>query len=286
MERKEKLHFNVPTVETVDYNRIYVYDSNVINPKELFIPYLRNRGGREDAIAKHIQEIKKVILDGGMRKLPPIVVDINTLQIPDGNCRFKALLSALDDEVFDNLTLKVIYEDIPEEEFDDRVIELNTGQKSWSLLDYIYNHKLRGSGSHKKFIEFCVSNETLHSKDGLINPRYGAAALCIPQTHLKKSSLNVTDEAIEVANKAVYEAAEVRKKFSEDANANGGGWYEPYLRAWAEFRNSLGNIPFEEYLKEVSKTLKNRKSEVKVPYGSNKKADWNGFFRTVKSYMV
>ena len=255
--------------------------------QELFIPYLKNRGGREDALAKHVQEIRDGILkDGGMDRIPPIYIDINTLQIADGNCRFNALLSILNDELLDNITLRVIFEDIPEESFDERVIQYNMGQKSWSTVDFIYNYMLRGYDSYKKLIDFCMSDDTLHTKDGKINPRYAAAALRVSANDLKKSTLNITDADIEIGHKVVQEAAEVRKKFSEDAKANGGGWYEPYLRAWAEFRDSLGGIQFGDYLKELNKTLKGRKTEVKVPYGSNKKADWNVFFRAVKSYIA
>ena len=173
MTRTEKCHFGVPTVDTVDYKHIYVYNSDAINPRELFTPYLRNRGGRDDAIEKHIQEIAKAILEkGSMDDIPPIFVDINTLVIGDGNCRFKALIRLLEQGMIGNLNLKVIYEDIPADRFDERVIEWNQGQKSWSLLDFIYNFSLRGNVNYTKFIDFCKSDDTLHKADGTINPTY------------------------------------------------------------------------------------------------------------------
>ncbi len=282
------MEHNVPfSKQNVNYNEIYAFKASEIPVLEIFTRYLNNRGGREDAMEKHVREIKDAIVkDGSMDKIPPIIVDINTNQIVDGNCRFKALQYIIGEEVMplENLTLRVIYEDIPEDEFDDRVIKFNMGQQSWKLIDFIYNYSRRGFNSFTKLIDFCDRNETLH--DGTkINPRYGAAALKISTNDLKKTSLTITDETIEEGNQVVFEATEIRKQFTTDLKANGGGWYEPYLRAWAEFRSSLGDISFREYLREVRRTVQTRKRDVQVPYGSNKKADWNSFFRTVKTYI-
>lgn len=287
MKRVLKEHFDVPTKSTVDYSRIYTYDASVINPSELFEKYLRNRGGREDAISKHVREIRDAIVkSGNMDKFPPITVDINTLLIADGNCRFQALLDVIQEGLLDKpLRYRVIYEDIPEDKFDERVIELNQGQKSWTLLDFIYNYSLRGFDSYTKFITFCEEDETLHTRDGKINPRYASAVLGKTVNELKKPTLTLTDEEMELGKISAKEANEVRKRFSKDLKANGGGWYEAYLRAWTEFRGMLSDTSFKDYLKEVGVTVNNRKTQVKVPYGSNKKADWNAFFRAVKTYM-
>lgn len=282
MDRISKTNFNVPTKDTVNYSKIYEYNTNTINPKELFIPYLKNRGGRDDALSKHVQEIRDGILkDGGMNVFPPIFVDINTLQIADGNCRFNAVLSILNDELLDNMVLRVIYEDIPEDKFDERVIQLNQGQKSWSTVDFIYNYMLRGYDSYKRLIDFCMSDDNLHTEDGKINPRYAAAVLRVSVGDLKKSTLQISDEDVELGKEVVYEAARIRDTFSKDPKANGGGWFEPFLRAWAEIRSKLGETSFKDYLKAVNYTVRNRKSSNPVPYGSNKKSDWNKFFSTV-----
>ena len=275
-------HFGVPTKENVDYFKIYVFNTSSVNPRELFTPYLKNRGGREESLEKHIQEIKDGILkEGGMDNFPPIVVDINTLQIVDGNCRFNALLSVLSDESLPNVALKVIFENVSSEDFDERVINYNQKQKSWTTVDFIYNYKLRGYDSFDKLIKFCESDDSLHTKDGKINPRYAAAALRVSAQDLKKTTLTLRDSDIDTGTKVVREAAEIRKKFSEDAKANGGGWYEPYLRAWAEFRENLGATPFENYLRAVRVTVQNRRRDNPVPYGSNKKSEWYNFFSGV-----
>lgn len=278
--------FNVPLKNNVEFNRIYAFNTVEVPVQDIFVKYFNNRGGREDALEKHIKDIKDAIVKkGDMNEIPPIIVDINTMQIADGNCRFNAVLDIMKEGLIDNLVLRVIFEDIPEGEFDDRVIKFNMGQQSWRLIDFIYNYSLRGQESFSKLIDFCNRNESLH--DGkTINPRYGGAALKIPTSKLKDINLVINDEDIKRGNEVVYEASEIRKKFSSDLKANGGGWYEPYLRAWSEFRDNLGDISFKDYLKEVNQTVKYRKREVDVPYGSNKKGDWNKFFRAVYTYAL
>ena len=276
----------VPSKTDVQYDAIYSYCTNETDVKNTFKPYLLNRGGREDAIAKHVDELKQVIIKAkSMDKFPPITVDINTMQIVDGNCRFNALLKFM--ETNDTpMTLRVIYEDVPAEEFHDRVIYLNQGQKSWSTVDFIYHYSLRGNDNYKRLIEFCDEEEMLHDKGGKINPRYAAAALKIPVNSLKTPTLTLTEEQVAAGKRTLWEANEVRKKFVKDLKANGGGWLESYVRSYAEFRSTLGAIPFSDYLREVGNTVKSRKSEVKVPFGSNKKGDWGTFFRACKTYCM
>lgn len=272
--------------KNVDFSKIYSFNVAEVPVFEIFSRYLNNRGGREDAMEKHVREIKDAILkEGNMDKIPPIIVDINTNQIVDGNCRNKALQYVVEEGSIDkkNLVMRVIYEDVTENEFDERVIQFNMGQQSWKLIDFIYNYSLRGYTSFTKLIDFCNKNETLHDGNK-INPRYGAAALKISSSDLKNVSLTINDEEIEVGNQTVFEATEIRKQFTSDLKANGGGWYEPYLRAWAETRDCLGDISFKDYLREVRNTVQKRKRDAEVPYGSNKKSDWVKWFRTVKTY--
>lgn len=282
-----KNEFGVPTKETVDYNRIYEYDAFELG-NDVFVKYFNNRGGRDDAMINHIKKIRdSIIKNGGMERFPAIIVDINTLQIADGNSRWEAIMQIVEKKLMDKLTFKVVYEDIPPEEFDDVVIAYNIGQKSWALLDFIHNYSNRGFDSFSKLIAFCESHESLKNGNN-INPRYGAAALGIPTNSLKKTDLVLSDEDIRRGDKIIQEATDIRLLISPNPKANGGGWFEPYLRAWSEFSNVLTerDIRFEKYFKEVKITLKNRKSQVTVPYGSNKKQDWNSFFRTVLSYCL
>lgn len=276
---------------TVDYNRIYCFNSKDFDFNEVFKKYFANRGGRDgdNGLAKHVQNIAQAIInDGGTDMFPPIIVDINTMQIVDGNCRFEAITKVIA-ETKTNLEMKVVFIDVPESEFDDYVIRYNEGHRNWTLLDYIYNLEKRGVSSLTKFIEFCERNVGLYDeKKNNINPRYGAAALGISQSSLKKRDFILTDEEVAHGEVVAKEANMMRALFSSNPKANGGGWYEPYLRAYSEFRfkdNVLGNIPFDTYYRKMKSMLKNAQRKANVPYGSNKKSDWNGFFRNIKTYV-
>lgn len=276
--------FGLPNKTNVQYDRIYSVNVIETPVEEIFSKYFNNRGG--NSMDKHVREIRDAIIrEGGMDKFPPITVDINTNVIADGNCRFTAAMEIKESGALDELYIRVIFEDIEQSEFDTRVIELNMGQQSWKLNDFIYNYSLRGKESFSKLIKFCDRNESLHDKNGKINPRYAASALNVPASKLKDINLVITDEDVERGNEVVYEANEIRKKFSSDLKANGGGWYEPFLRAWSEYRDKLGTVTFKDFLREVNQSVKYRKREVNVPYGSNKKQDWNMFFRAVHSYV-
>lgn len=276
---------SVPFSEgTCDFSRVYSFNVNEVPVELIFEKYLRNRGGREDAIQRHIKELADAMIKvGSMAKMPPITVDINTMQIVDGNCRFQAMLMAK--EYVNGLVLRVIFEDIDENEFDDRVMELNMGHKSWSTTDIIYNYSLRGVESFTKFIAFCKDTETLHdAKD--INPRYGAAALGIPTSHLKSKVLTITDDEIMKGIACVNEAREIRSRLPI-INKGGGGWYEPFLRAWYEVRKKMveKGIPFKDYLKEFNFSLKNRKKVFKVPFGSNQRSEWETCLNSIFAYL-
>lgn len=278
---------NVPfSKETVKFNEIYSFNVAKVPVLEIFIEYFNNRGGRMASLVSHISKIKSsIIKDGNMDAFPPIFVDINTNQIVDGNCRFRALKSIIEEGLIDlkNLTLKVIYIDVPKNEFNNYIITLNTTQKSWSVNDVVQSYANENNPSYVRLVKFCKDTETFHDGER-INPRYGAAALNIPAVKLKDPSLVITDEDIQRGEQTAKEAIAVRLTFCKDLKSNGGGWYEPFLQAWAGFRNALEDISFKRYITAAKMTVRCKKRDVPVPYGSNKKADWNLFFRAVESY--
>lgn len=287
-------YLGIPTLETVDYDRIYHFSSRDFDLEQVFHPYLNNRGFNADRkdtkpILNHIDNIKKAILEAGtMRYFPPLFVDIKNYVIADGNCRWNAALSLLKERKISELTIGVIFIDIPEEEFDNYVITLNTTSKSWTLNDYIYNYASRSSDTgHKKLIDFCESHSALKKENGGISPRYGLAILKKQQSQVKSNKFSLTDEEIAVANSRLIEALEVRAKIGiEDIKSNGGGWFEPYLSAWAMFRDDKPNVDISRYLREANTCVKQRKSKVRVPYGSTKKNDWYQLFSNIFSFCV
>ena len=284
MTRYEKEVFGVPNKETVDYNKIYTYKTSVINPNRLFKTYDKNRGGDVQNTNMHVTKIKQgIIREGGMSKFPPIVVDINTLTIVDGNCRFAALVNALNSGEICNVVLRVMYEDVPATEFNDSVIRYNINQKKWTTSNYAYNYSMMGHDNYKRLIDFCMSEPMLHSKDK-IRVAYAAAVIGFPKDKLADARLQLTDEDIILARDVLHEAVDIKDTFITEGASTSGGWMETYLMAWREFRKSLEGITFKKYFEEVKKSIKSRKKEVKVPFGSCRRADWNMFFCTCKTF--
>lgn len=294
MDYKERLALGVPTIENVDYDRIYRFSSNDYDLEQVFTPYLNNRGKsaeRSDTkgLEKHIDEIGAAILkNGGMEGFLPIIVDIKSLVIADGNCRWDAAISLLREGLLKSITIKVMFMDIPDEKFDDYVIILNTTPKSWTVNDYVYNYAGRNpDGAHAKLIKFCEAHDSLKkSNNGGITPRYAVGILNKPTSVLKSNKFELNDDELTTAECRLSEAESVRAALmkNKDVKANGGGWFEAYLKAWAEFRVDHPDVNMTKFVQEVKESIKNRKTKVAIPYGSNKKRDWITLFCAVLAY--
>lgn len=284
IKNEERVGMGIPTVSSVRYDQIYSYDSSRVDIRKLFVPYENNRGGMLKQLEGHINGMVKSIGEGNFDRFPPIIVDINTLTIVDGNCRDAAATKALLSGIVDKLTLRVMYIDVKPDELDKVVIDYNTTSKAWTTVNFIYNFSKRGIESFTKLIEFCNDSEYLHDKNGKIKPRYAVAILNKPIDDLKDTSMSITDEELEDGKKALGEAVEIKNFIEKKNHDNGASWFEYFLRAWAEFRNEYlitKSVEFERYFDTLKKVAK----QTEIPIGSNKKGSWKTWFRAVASYI-
>lgn len=281
---EERVGMGIPTVSSVRYDQIYSYDSSRVDIRRLFVPYENNRGGMLKQLEGHISGMVKSIGEGNFDRFPPIIVDINTLTIVDGNCRDAAAIKALLSGIVDKLVLRVMYIDVKPDELDKVVIDYNTTSKAWTTVNFIYNFSKRGIESFTKLIDFCNDSEYLHDKNGKIKPRYAVAILNKPIDDLKDTSMALTDEELEDGKKALAEAVEIKNFIEKNDHDNGASWFEYFLRGWAEFRRDYlieKGIEFTRYFE----TLKRYSKETDIPIGSNKKKAWNGWFRNISSFL-
>ena len=281
---EERVGMGIPTVSSVRYDQIYSYDSSRVDIRKLFVPYENNRGGMLKQLEGHINGMVKSIGEGNFDRFPPIIVDINTLTIVDGNCRDTAAIKALQSGIVEKLVLRVMYIDVKPDELDKVVIDYNTTSKAWTTANFIYNFSKRGIESFTKLIEFCNESEYLHDKNGKIKPRYAVAILNKPIDDLKDTSMSITDEELEDGRKALAEAVEIKNFIEKHDHDNGASWFEYFLRGWAEFRRDYladKGVEFERYFD----TLKRHAKQSDIPVGSNKKVKWNGWFRELTSYL-
>ena len=273
--------YGVPQKENVDYQRIYLYDTNVVNIEELFIPYLKNRGGRFVELERHIKEIAKSMMKyGGWAFFPPIIVDINTLRIADGFGRNSAIIELVKNGKLENVIFQVIYKDIPEEQFNDIVVALNSGQKNWGLLDYTYNWSMMGNDNIKRFIKFCEDEPALHNEKG-ITPRYATAILKKNPKAVQTGSLLLTDDEVTIGKVILHEALYVMKVIDDiEINGHTGGWVETYFSSWREFRNenSESELPFSTFIELLCE--KKESGNIYAPI-NGRKEQWIDFFNSV-----
>lgn len=284
IKEQERVGMGIPTVSSVRYDQIYSYDSSRVDIRKLFVPYENNRGGMLKQLEGHINGMVKSIGEGNFDRFPPIIVDINTLTIVDGNCRDAAATKALLSGIVDKLTLRVMYIDVKPDELDKVVIDYNTTSKAWTTVNFIYNFSKRGITSFTKLIEFCNNSEYLHDKNGKIKPRYAVAILNKPIDDLKDTSMALTDEELKEGRKALAEAVEIKNFIEKNDHDNGASWFEYFLRGWAEFRRDYlieKGVEFARYFE----TLKRYAKETDIPIGSNKKKAWNIWFRGITSFL-
>ena len=285
MTNFHRYELGIPTKQSVDYDKIYVFKASEHKLSEMFTRYEYNRGSMDsERIKLHIAKIANALMSpGGCRAMLPIVVDINTLIIADGNCRFSAALDCIangNNDIF----IKVIFEDIPEGKLDERVIELNTTSQSWTTLNFIKNFALRGLGSYKEFLEYCYSNPMLIGKNGAINPRYAIASLGLYSEKLKDPNLVISKETFEFGRMVLRFASDIVEILQKE-----------YRSCTIKLEGFLGSISYllkevddeidyEIFIAELKKTVSSRKREVAVPIGSEKKREWNNFFNSIYNY--
>lgn len=284
MIKIDRVGNGIPTVSSVRFDQIYSYDSTKVDIRSLFNLYENNRGGMLKQLQGHIDGMVKSMVEGRFNWFPPILVDINTLVIIDGNCRYSAVMKCLDNKLVDKLVLRVEYIDVQKDELDKLVIDYNTTSKSWTTVNFIYNFSKRGIQSFTKLIEFCNESEYLHDKNGKIKPRYAVAILNKPIDSLKDTKMNITEEEFQTGRGALADAVAIKNLIEKKNHDNGASWFEYFLRAWAEFIDeymSVKKINFNNYFEVMKSKLK----QTEIPYGSNKKQSWKTWFLAVAAYM-
>jgi hypothetical protein len=277
LSNNERRVFGIPTKDEVDYDKVYKFSGmSSREAKTMFEIYEANRGGMDELDApmkRHIKYLKSVFINDN-NVLPEIIVDINTLRIAEGNSRYMALIECLEDGV-EGVFIKVRFEDIPEDEFDQRVMDYNTHRKSWTTANYLGSYVKRDIGSYKEFVDFCKSNPMIDGSKGY-NPRDGIAALGQSSTKLSDGTLELTKEDFERGKKVFAVANEISKHF-EKKDSNCLVRKEGFLGGISDAFIAYPNIDPSTFVDIV----KGKQGNVRPPLGSNKKTDWSQYFQAM-----
>lgn len=190
----------IPTKENVDYGMIYMFnDPDVIKS---FNFYGENRKIRKD----NVKSLKRAMLnnDGyGMQFIPPIVVDINTMWIIDGQNRYVAFKEALASGV--NGYLRVIFADVPLE-YVSTLVKVYQDGKAWCAKDYFHRAKMHGVTACDAIEKWCMEHPELCMEKMECNRSYAMGFIYgrRVEKEVKDFSLTVTEEQLKYADK-IYE---------------------------------------------------------------------------------
>lgn len=247
----------IPSKENVEYNKVYEFNDVSVIRKFVFDE--RNRDLSQKSNERHWKEIQRSIEKGKAQYLPPILVDINTLTIVDGQNRTKAIMEAIMNGK--DATLKVIFNNVKnDKELIDTIKSMNSnnGVKTWSINDHIHCSITSGNESLLKIMDF--------AREHKIGPKGDMGNISVIQclifgkrvvNEINNNTLVVTDEQIE-------KAENLYKKMELIINALGftvlnfqlgeglaGALYQIYNDD--ELVKKMKIIGFEKFLKYISK---------------------------------
>lgn len=296
----------IPTLETVDYNRIYNYRYGDFPGYTAFKPYLNNR----QVAGPHLKEIKKAIKNG-VKLMPPILVNIDedgNMMVADGNFRMAAVRECHDEgSINDEYVLRVIFIHIPKKDVEDYIIDLNCGGKAWRKWEIIQSRAKRDaddledkdSYGWKLFTDFCNDPKNNDLFKGAGNNRnYGYACRCIG---LERNGAEHTNSPISTLTEADIENGQYIKdmfmkflgtqnvmtgKADERKVAATGGWLETAIVA---FRNMFLEITGRDEYKAIEfiKVCRDLyKENDTAPVGKAPTDDWKRYFKGVKAEIV
>ena len=223
----------IPTKNNVEYNKIYYYtDRNLVDK---FGFYKANRPLNK----RHIKEIKEEFDNGQYhgKYVAPIRVNINNLNIADGQHRKVAFVESVSDEAY----LKVIFEDFPIDEIAamDVVVDINSSTDNWGITAYANRLKTDGNKAILNIEEFGKSHKLTQkvNRSGEVVgyfPRYVYAIVLGRNAtkEVKDGSITVTKEDLEFGEKMYDELEKLVDALGYEMNS----WFESFALAWRNIR--------------------------------------------------
>lgn len=206
-----------------------------------------------DINQQHVNELKKVIMDEGLDKLPPLQVGLWTNNTLDGQGRREATLQlAREGKIDPHTTMTVQYVDVAPEDEEAYIIKINGGKgtKPWVLKDYI-SSKIKGGNSNVVLFDKW-RREKLGEKGSIriamsILKGYNCTKL------IKNGDFTLTKDEINTGDNVLDEMKHIFSLFKVIPNSNN---IEAFASAWRGIRN-------EHSFKDWMKVFKNRTNKTK-----------------------
>ena len=248
----------LPTVKNFDPDYNYsVFPSGNGAERELFKPSMCER----DLRPKNVRDIKNELLSGQAIRLP-IIVNIRTNNIIDGNHRWNAWLQAVEEGYA--LPIRVSYIDVKEEDEFTEFLRLNSGSPV-SVVDFVKCATKVGRVNTNKLTEFAKKHVPL-TWDKHNNKLTRGVTEClifggtVQPEFIKRNGdyRNITDDMLSYADKLAGEIPLIMEGLKLDKN---GGRTRTITSAWYAFRkpgvyeasarvDAIGIIKFAEKLRK------------------------------------
>lgn len=213
----------------------------------------------------HVARVKKEMLDC-LAIMPPIVVNVVTNNIVDGQHRHKAYVELMESgELPEDSLLGVKYVSIPEENELEAIKRANNNSKSWTLENFVDSNS--GKESYDKLIDWCKTH-TLTCEKGVAKVRYGSAIIkgkgCTQI--LKNDTFTASDEEFQRAEDVHNEMIQIIEALGKEKK---GSFLESLATTWITFRD---RHDFSTWIKELNSVS----TYQKMP--SNNGKQWKSLF--------
>lgn len=253
----------IPSIEEVDFHRDYPFTN-----LDMFGVDKKNRPSHEkDALVK--QYAKEMINGNWFFDLTPIYVGINSLTIPEGEHRRKAIKLAMEKGI--NPIIWVRFFD-DSEKLEEKRQALNGG-KHWNCDDYCNAHVQAGIKPFSFLYDFCLdeNHPQLHSKKG--KPYYNKGAIVLGETYngfkeaYESGEWEIPNKKIQFSEKTYTEMVRIKKSLGYDKAGQdcwiyiGEAWNK--LNKNNDFVTRIKNLPegiedFYNALKHIDNTNSNK----------------------------
>jgi hypothetical protein len=230
--------FNVlPSCED-DVNELFIYnDPNLISQFKFLT-------GNRHIDKKHVKKLKGDFLI--TRLIAPCIVNMQTLNILDGQHRITAYKELLEEGKCDGINLKVVYSNLSLEDELKKVKPLNCDVKKWTLKDFVESSIDTENPVSIALCKMASEHPLLHSvtKKGNVKPKLRYAMACVYgrniTTDIKKGMIGITDEMVGSAQVIANESYQIFLALHQPSNS----WVEYMIQAWHAMRNDQETINF------------------------------------------
>lgn len=210
--------------------------------------FVRNEVFNRQIDFSHVNDffklIKEKVVESGEFAMGPAIFVVNevTNVLMDGQHKKEAILRAIEEGILpEDAVVLVVFEHIEDGEKErQRIIELNTKTKTWSLDDYLKSYASNPNyPQYQRLEEFCKSHPLCQTIKGGVKKKYNiryAAAIVLGKTCpaiLKAGAFSATEEEWERAEQIHDEIKAIRDFFEMPSDTS----IEQMVKPWLEWRD-------------------------------------------------